>query len=56
MGDNNNALAGNMPKKPNPALKKLNCLVGKWKLSGDVKGTAEFEWMDGRFFLVQRFD
>jgi hypothetical protein len=55
MADNNNALAGRLPKKPNPALKKLNCLVGKWKQFGDADGTAEYEWMDGGFFLIQRF-
>src|SRR5208283_5841923 len=56
MGDNNNALAGNLPKKPNSALKKLDRLVGKWKEFGDAEGTAEFEWMEGGFFLIQRFE
>jgi len=45
-----------MPKKPDPALKKLDRLVGRWRFFGDAKGAAQFEWMEGGFFLVQRFD
>jgi hypothetical protein len=56
MADNNNALVGNMSKEPNPALKKLSRLVGRWKQFGDADGTAEYEWMEGGFFLIQRFD
>ena len=55
--ENNNAMAGNLPKKPNPALMKLEPLVGKWKLSGDdLTGQATYEWMEGGFFLIQHFD
>jgi len=59
MGDNNNALglAGRLPKTPNPALKKLEPLVGKWKITGDdVDGEVRFEWMEGGFFLIHHFD
>jgi hypothetical protein len=52
----NNASAADMPEKPNPALKKLDCLIGRWKNSGDAQGSSEYEWMEGGFFLIQRFD
>ena len=54
---------------PAPELKKLDYLVGKWKLDGELKPgpmgpggkmtmTEEDAWMDGNFFLVahSRFD
>lgn len=56
MADNNNDLAGSIPSKPYPVLKQLTPLVGKWKESGEVSGTSTYEWLDGGFFLVQRFD
>ena len=27
-----------------------------WEMSGDVRGTVTYEWMEGGFFLVQRVD
>jgi len=47
--------------QPNPALKKLEPLVGKWKLTGHLTGSTEknitghatFAWLDGGFFLQQ---
>lgn len=57
MAENNNALAGKLPKTPNPALKQLERLIGKWKITGDdVDGETIFEWMEGGFFLIQRFE
>jgi len=56
MADNNNCMAGQMPKKPNPELKKLERLIGRWRQSGDYNGTSECEWMEGGFFLIQHFD
>jgi hypothetical protein len=57
MADNNNAIWDNLPKKPHPELKKLDRLVGKWKISGPkVDGHTEVEWMEGGFFLIQRSD
>jgi hypothetical protein len=57
MADNNNALVGKLPKTPNPALKKLERLVGTWRISGpDVEGEVTFEWMESGFFLIQHFD
>jgi hypothetical protein len=45
------------PPTPNPALKRLDRLVGTWKVFGpEIDGQVTFEWLDGGFFLVQRFD
>jgi Protein of unknown function (DUF1579) len=56
VADNNNDRAGNIPAKPNKELKKLECLVGTWKESGEAEGTSTYEWMEGGFYLIQRFD
>jgi hypothetical protein len=56
VADNNNREAGNLPKAPNPALRELDRLVGKWRVSGGYKGIDVFEWMEGGFFFVHRFD
>src|SRR5262249_45705931 len=52
--------AGKTPK-PKPALKRLDRLVGTWRMSGhpvgatedSITGTTTFAWLDGGFFLVQ---
>ncbi|MBN8638915.1 MAG: hypothetical protein J0M07_26610 [Anaerolineae bacterium] len=41
---------------PNPDLQSLDRLVGTWEVSGGVQGTVSFEWLEGGFFLMQRFD
>ena len=41
---------------PNPDLKSLDRLVGTWKVSGGAQGQVTYEWMEGGFFLMQRFD
>lgn len=52
---------------PDPALKRLDFLVGTWKLTGttvagpmgppaELSGTETFEWMAGGYFLVHRWD
>ncbi len=57
MAENNNALVGKLPETPNPALRKLERLIGKWKITGDdAHGETVFEWMEGGFFLIQRFE
>ena len=57
MGDNNNARAGQLPPEPYPELRKLDRLVGRWKVSGpDVNGEVEYEWMEGGFFLIQHVE
>ncbi|MBD2700195.1 hypothetical protein IC229_06085 [Spirosoma sp. BT702] len=38
-------------------MKTLEPLIGKWKLTGDdLAGEVTFEWMEGGFFMIQRFD
>jgi hypothetical protein len=56
MSDNNNDKAGNLPKTPNPALKKLERLIGRWQQSGEYNGTAVCEWMEGGFFFIRHFE
>ena len=41
---------------PSPELKKLDKLVGTWKVSGGAKGTIKYEWMEGGFFLIQHVE
>ena len=42
---------------PSPVLESLgNKLVGTWEMSGDVRGTVTYKWMEGGFFLLQRVD
>ena len=48
-----------MTTVPNPALQRLDLLVGTWKLTGrtpdaqedDISGWTTFEWMLGGLFL-----
>lgn len=50
------------PPKPNPALKRLERLVGTWKLTGrtfdskvdNISGKVAIEWLPGGFFLQMR--
>ena len=48
---------------PNPALKRLDVLVGTWNLKGretgpygEINGQVRFEWLEGGYFLVQHVD
>ena len=52
--DNNTGSAYEQSVEPSPELSILDRLVGKWEMSGDVRGTVTYEWMEGSFFLVQR--
>lgn len=57
MAENNNHLVGQLPKEPNPLLKMLEPLIGKWKITGpDIEGETIYEWMEGGFFFIQKFD
>lgn len=56
MADDNNAQAHRQPPEPPPDLKDLDRLVGTWELSGEVRGTVTYEWMEGGYFLIQRVD
>ena len=55
--DNNDARAYEQRAEPAPDLKELGGrLVGTWEMSGDVRGTVTYEWMEGGYFLIQRVD
>lgn len=57
MADNSNTQVPQQPPTPNPALKRLDRLVGKWNVSGpEIDGQVTFEWLEGGFFLAQHFD
>lgn len=55
------------PPEPDPALRRLNVFVGKWKTEGQIiktpsnpaasiSGTDIYEWLPGGFFLIHRVD
>jgi hypothetical protein len=54
--DDIDAQAYGRPPEPNPDLRSLDRLVGTWELSGDVRGTVTYEWMEGDFSLLQRVE
>jgi hypothetical protein len=63
MTKNNDTQTPQQPAKPNPALKRLDTLVGTWSIKGresgpdgEIHGQVTFEWMEGGFFLVQHVD
>jgi hypothetical protein len=41
---------------PNPTLRQLDRLVGRWKVTGEAQGQVAYEWLEGGFFLVQHVD
>ncbi len=47
----------------NPALKKLDILIGDWEITGKhrlipkpIKGKINFSWFNGKSFLIMRTD
>jgi hypothetical protein len=56
VAENDSQTTPQPPVKPNPDLKSLERLVGTWEVSGGIRGTQTFEWAEGGFFLVHRFD
>jgi hypothetical protein len=42
--------------QPSAELKALDRLVGTWSVSGGAEGTVRYEWMPGRFFLLQHVE
>lgn len=58
---------GFVPPTPDPALKRLDFLVGTWEVegvteegpagpAGTVSTTETYEWLDGGFFLVHHWN
>lgn len=54
--DDTDTQAEQQPPTPDPDLDDLDRLVDTWDVSGGTEGTITYEWMDGRFFLIQRVD
>jgi hypothetical protein len=54
--DATDAWAYGLLPEPNPDLRSLDRLVGTWEMSGDVRRTVTYEWMEGGFFLLQRVE
>lgn len=54
----NNDLVGKLPKHPHDQLKALGkLLLGRWRMHGpSIEGEVAFDWLEGGFFLVHRFD
>ncbi|SDJ48769.1 hypothetical protein SAMN04488074_102187 [Lentzea albidocapillata subsp. violacea] len=42
--------------QPSADLRALDRLVGAWTVTGGVEGTVRYEWMTGRFFLLQHVE
>jgi hypothetical protein len=55
MTDNGNTQVAH-PPTPNPDMKRLERLVGSWRISGGAQGTVTYEWMEGGFFLIQHVE
>src|SRR5262245_38471937 len=61
MADSTNAQAPQQLPPPDPALKRLDRLVGTWSMRGHLIGSDEeniigrttFQWLDGGYFLQQ---
>ena len=41
---------------PSSAVTVLDRLVGEWTVSGGAEGVIRYEWMPGRFFLLQHVE
>ena len=39
-----------------PVMQSLDRLIGTWEVSGEAQGQVTYEWLEGRFFLIQRVD
>ena len=55
-GEKDEARGYRQPAEPAQDLRRLDRLVGTWEMSGDLRGTVAYEWMEGGFFLIQRVD
>jgi hypothetical protein len=45
-----------MNTQPSGELKALDRLVGTWTVTGGAEGTVRYEWMTGRYFLLQHVE
>jgi len=44
------------PETPSPEVRALDRLVGTWSVTGGAEGTVRYEWMPGRFFMLQHVE
>ena len=44
------------PNQPSRQVSALDRLVGTWTVTGEAEGTVRYEWMPGRFFLLQHVE
>jgi hypothetical protein len=51
-----NAYASDQITEPSDAMVALDRLVGTWTVTGGAEGTVRYEWMPGRFLLLQYVD
>lgn len=56
MTDQGTAQAEQQMPRPSAILRRLERLVGKWNVTGGAQGQVSYEWLEGGFFLLQRFD
>ena len=54
--EDDNTQAYQQAPTPNPDLNSMDRLVGTWEVSGGAQGRVTYEWMEGRFFLIQHVD
>jgi hypothetical protein len=50
------AYTSDQPTQPSDAMAALDRLVGSWTVTGEAQGTVRYEWMPGRFFLLQHVE
>jgi hypothetical protein len=46
---------GDIPAIRPASLDRLEALVGQWKMEAPFDARTTFEWLEGKFFLLQRF-
>ena len=56
MADNAPSPVSERMPTPDPALRRLDILVGTWNVAGEAQGQVRYEWMEGGFFLLQHVD
>lgn len=57
MADGSMPRVGRRPKGSQPALRRLDRLVGRWRVTGSLfRGFLDFSWTEGGSVLVQRVE
>jgi hypothetical protein len=53
MNDDTTTAYEHQVPEPSEAVRALDRLVGRWTVTGGAEGTVTYEWMEGRYFLLQ---